>query len=1118
MREVGPWLQGHGLDHLASLFQEQRITFDLLLDLSDADLRDIGVAAFGDRKKLLKAIAARNIIAGDASPTSNEKGARVAASTPGAEAERRQITVMFCDLVGSTALSGQYDPEDYRRIIIRYHDAVARAVAPFEGHVARFLGDGCLIYFGFPRAHEDDAVRAVYAALRVLKDVEALRPHLELRLQTRIGIATGNVVMGEIGTGTAAAEHIASGETPNLAARLQSHAAPGEIVLANETRSMLGSAFELDSTGPLELKGFSGPILAWRVLGERAVNSRFDARRDRKLAEFVGRESEVSLLLQRWAMACEGESQIVLLSGEAGIGKSRISQTLLTRISAEPHFLLLWQCSPYFSSSALYSVVRQLERLAGIAPDDATANRALKLEMALLPALMNSAALGYLLKLLGLPNGARLPADQSPQQEKAQTLNALVDLFLGLAAKRPLLLLVEDAHWIDPTTEELLQQAMERMRDARVLMLITCRPEYVPSWGNPAGLMRLVLNRLGQKQSAGLIGSVVGGKALPEEVIRQIVKKTDGVPLFIEELTKTVLESGLLRETADRYELVAPLPPLAIPSTLQDSLMARLDRFAPAKEVAQVGAVIGREFTHSLLIALLPHLAAPQLQEAVDELVSSELVFRRGVGLDAIYTFKHALVQDTAYASMLRARRQQLHTAIARSLEAHFPEIAETQPELLAKHFSEAALAAEAVPHWLRAGQQALGRSANVEAVAHLSKGLKALEEVSESHARGQQEANLQIALAQALHAIKGQSAPEVERAYERARVLCERVDDATQLFRVLLGMFRIHGAGKRGQELVNQLHAIAQRQQDPELLLQAHMALGSCLCIVGRPVAARPHLEEAIARYTPRPHHSHVLRSGLDPGVVCLSRYSWVMWFLGYPDKALDKSEETLDLARERAHPHSLAMALHFAATLHQFRREVKEVEVLTEQTLSLTAEHGLVQWHAAGRFLQGWGYAMRGHGEDGLTRMREGLASYRATGATLDVPWYLGLLAEVCGAAGRVDEGIALISESLAAVDDAHFYEADLHRILGELRLKEAEPDVARAEACFQQALGLARRHEAKSWELRAATCLARLWRQQGKRTDGQELMRDAYDGFEEGFDTADLREEKALLDTLE
>ena len=567
-------------------------------------------------------------------------------------AERRQLTVMFCDLVGSTLLANRLDPEEMRAVLRGFHSAVAGAVAPYDGHVAQLLGDGVLVYFGYPRAHEDDAGRAVRAALAVLPAVAAMKGSGSGAVQTRIGIATGLVVIGQIGQGTPAAEHSASGETPNLAARLQGIAGPGEIVLSQTTRQLLDASFELHPLGPQSVKGFDAPVHAWRVVGERTSASRFEARHDEAPSGLVGRDSEVALLLDRWALARDGEGQVVVLSGEAGIGKSRIGQALRERLAAEEHATVVLQCSPYFSGSALYPVVQHLKLAAGITGSDNPAQQREKVTT--LTAALPAEGQAALLRLIGLP-GEGLSAEeaQMPQQQKARTLNALVGLMHELAKQQPVLLWVEDAHWIDPTTQELIAILVDRLRDARLLTLITTRPDTTLNLGKPAHLTTLTLNRLGRRQCATLIDAVAQGKRLPREVQAEIIRKTDGVPLFVEELTKTVLQSGLLEQAQTGYLLRGPLPELAIPSTLQDSLMARLDRLNQAKEVAQAGAAIGREFTRSLLESVLHGASAEQLDRSLTELESVDLLIRRGEGQSATYSFKHALVRDTAYNSML---------------------------------------------------------------------------------------------------------------------------------------------------------------------------------------------------------------------------------------------------------------------------------------------------------------------------------------------------------------------------------------------------------------------------------------------------------------------------------
>ena len=887
MKELSAWLDDIGLGRYAESFIEQNVGFDLLAELGDADLKELGVAALGDRKRLLKAIAALGSL--QATPATT----RPSPDSVSREAERRQLTVMFCDLVGSTALATRLDPEDLQSVIRDYHAAVTSAVAPYEGHIAQLLGDGVLVYFGYPRAHEDDAGRAVRAALAVLRAIAALKPQGETALQTRIGIATGLVVVGEIGAGTPAAEHSASGETPNLAARLQAQAEPGQIVLSEQTRRLLGGSFELASLGPLDLKGFAAPVEAWRVLGERSVASRFEAQREREVGAFIGRESEVALLLDRWSLARDGEGQVVLLSGEAGIGKSRIGQTLRERLAGESIATVLLQCSPYFSSSALYPVIQHLERTAGMASADLPAVRAEKLGR--LAAELPADSLGCVLRLLGLPDGGRSPAEgTTAQQEKLLTLQSLIELLLALAKQQPVLFLVEDAHWIDPTTDELIGLTVDRVRDARVLALITCRPEYTPSWASPAHLTRLTLNRLGQRQCAALIGALTSGKPLPAEVQAEIIRKTDGIPLFVEELTKTVLQSGLLQDTPAGYRLDGPLPAFAIPSTLQDSLMARLDRLAPAKEVAQAGAVIGREFSHRLLAAVLD-LPRERLDASLDELVRSELVFRRGIAPDASYTFKHALIRDTAYNSLLKSQRVLRHGQIAAAIERLTPETAATQPELLAQHHQEAGNTQRAVEQWTKAGKLAMSRGANREGAAAFERALAVLDALPETAQTMSDALDLRIALGPALTGLYSAGAEKTESSYRQALALAERLGcDSSRLFPVLWGLYHVNwqrGRYAEARQAAGRLLEVADRGDDSGQLIEAHHALWTLLVPMGRPLEALVHLEQGGMLYDPDRHAAlRYQYGGHDPGACCLTWRSVSSWVLGYPERAVPR------------------------------------------------------------------------------------------------------------------------------------------------------------------------------------------------------------------------------------
>ena len=809
--DIDAWLRGIGLAQYAEMFRANDIDIELLGRLTNDDLKDIGVVSFGHRKKLLEAIAE---LAG-AFPVSPQPAIEPKARDA---AERRQVTVMFSDLVGSTALSARMDPEDLREVIAAYQKCVAETVRRFGGFVAKYLGDGVLVYFGYPQAHEDDAERAVRAGLELVTAVTALKTRASL--QTRVGIATGLVIVGDlIGSGEALERGIV-GETPNLAARLQGVAEPNMVVIAEGTRKLLGNLFELEDLGAKDLKGIVGPVQAWAALRASSVESRFEALHTAGLTPLVGREGELALLLERWSRAKDGDGQVVLLDGEPGIGKSRIVQALRDRLSDESHTRLSHYCSPYHTNSPLYPVIGLLERAAGFDRTDTAEAKLDKLEALLaLSATDVPEATRLLAEVLAIPADHRYPPlALTPQRQKQRTLEIIVEQLAGLAGQRPVLAVYEDAHWIDPTTIELLGLVIQRVQRLPALVLITFRPEFVPPWTSHAHVARLSLSRLTRRHGAVIALRVTGGKALPAEVLEQIVARTDGVPLFVEELTKAVVEFGLLQDAGDRFKLTGPLPPLGIPATLYDSLMARLDRSAPVKEVAQIGAVIGREFSHQLLAAVVD-IPAEQLDQALGQLVASELVFQRGTPPDATYSFKHALVQDAAYQSLLRSKRHQLHGKIARMMEERFPEIAETRPELLAHHFTEAGLASQAIVYRQRAGERDLRRSAYAEAINHLKQGLELLEALPDRPERVGRELSLRLTLGSALMATRGYAGPEVGETYLRARELCRELGEAPpQLGAALHGLYRfyhVRGELRAAREAGEQLLELAVSVQD---------------------------------------------------------------------------------------------------------------------------------------------------------------------------------------------------------------------------------------------------------------------------------------------------------------
>jgi class 3 adenylate cyclase/predicted ATPase len=1049
------------------------------------------------------------------------------AEPPPADAERRQLTVMFCDLADSTRLARQLDPEDLREVLHAYHTACAAVIQRFAGYIAQYLGDGLLVYFGYPQAHEDDAQRAVRTALGIVEAMEMLNPRLAqdkgVRLTVRIGIHTGPVVVGDIGSGDRR-ERLALGDTPNLAARLQSLAEPDTVVLSDTTARLVQGYFICQDRGVHVLKGIDAPVRVSQVVGESAAQSRLEVAAASGLTPLVGRETEVTLLLERWAQARDGLGQVVLLSGEAGIGKSRLVRVLTERVVAEGAPRLTLYCSPYHTNSAFYPVIDHLQRLLHWHRDMLPEARLATLEQALQAArLPLEEAVPLLASLLAVPVPERYPPlTLSPQRQKQKTQEALVAWLLAETAQQPVLAVWEDLHWADPSTLDLLGLLLDQVPTARVLLVLTARPEFRPPWGLRAHLTQLTLTRLVRQQVEEMVLRVTGGKPLPAEVVQQIVAKTDGIPLFVEELVKTVLESGLVQEEADRYVLTGPLPPLAIPATLQDALMARLDRLAAVKEVAQLGAVLGREFPYALLRAVTP-LEEPTLQQSLAQLVEAELLYQRGHPPQATYLFKHALVQDAAYQSLLRSTRQQSHRRIAQILEAQFPDLVETQPELLARHYTEAGLNEQAVPYWQRAGQQASERSAYLEAISHFTTGIALLKTLPETPAHTQQALPLYIALGAALQVTKGLAAPEVEHAYTQARALCQQVGETPQLVPVLLGLWRYSLARPQfhtARELGETLLRLAQQADDPALAVVAHYALGVTWVGLGVFPVARQHLEAGLAGYTPDQRRALVFHMGQDPGVACRAHAAMTLWVLGYPAQALARCHEALALAQELSQPFSLAYARAMVAMVAQFRRDVPAVHAHAETAIALATTQGFPLWAALGTSLRGWALAMQGAGKEGMAQVRQGIAAWRATGAALQVPFLCTVLAEVCDHLGHTADGLQALAEAQTLVEQQkeRWWEAEVYRLRGVLLLRQPETPPEEAETWLRRALDVARRQQAKSLELRAAMSLARLWQHQGKGVAARELLAGVYGWFTEGFDTADLQEARVLLEELE
>jgi class 3 adenylate cyclase/tetratricopeptide (TPR) repeat protein len=1065
-------------------------------------------------------------------------------------AERRQLTVMFCDLVGSTTLSTQLDPEELREVVRAYQQACVAVIARYEGHIAQYLGDGLLVYFGYPAAHEDDAARAVRAGLGILATLHT-SPVLAAQcpLQVRLGVHTGLVVVGEMGAGRKR-EQLALGDTPNIAARLQGLAEPDTVVMSEATHKLVQGLFEYQDWGPQTLKGVSTPVSVYRVLGESETQSRFEVAVRTGLTPLVGRDEELGVLRGCWEQAKAGTGQVVLLSGEPGIGKSRLVQTLKDQALAEGATRIEVRCSPYHQNSAFSPLIAHLQRFLQFAPQDPPQTKLAQLQHSLAPYRFPEAeTLPLLAALLSLPPPEDAPPlTLSPQKQKQKTQEALVAWLVEEAENAVVYCVWEDLHWIDPSSLEVLTLLLDQVPTTRLLALLAFRPDFTPPWRPHASITQLTLNRLGRSEVEAMVEKVTGNKALPPEVLQQIVHKTDGVPLFVEELTKMVLESGLVRAVNGHYELSGPLPPLAIPSTLQDSLMARLDRLATVREVVQLGATLGREFSYELLHAVSA-VDEGILQQGLRQLTEAELLYQRGLPPQATYLFKHALVQDAAYQSLLKSTRQQYHTKIAQVLEGRFPETKETQPELLAQHYTAAGLITEAIPYWQQAGQRAIQRSAHAEAVSHFTRGIELLRTIPETPERLRHELTLQTALSSALVVTKGLGAHEVRKAYDEALELCQRMGEAPQLGPVLCGLSAYYIQQEEMQvasDLAEQCLTLAERQQDSSLIVAACRFLVNASYWSGNPRLAHEYCERGMARYDPLQHRSLSLGYGFDQGVFCLGVGAWALWYLGYPDQALQRSQAMLALAYEGNYPYTLAYALDVASWTRFYRREEQVACTLADEAIALSTTHEFPHWLAMGRWMRGQALIELGRWEEGTAQLQQGLEAYRATGALIGVRGCGRTeLARGYGYQGRIEEGLHVISEALAGVNQVRHYEAEMYRLKGMLTLqsktsreqvsdksqasqnKSEDPNTqhptpsthaeAEAEACFLKASEIARRQQAKSLELRAVMSLSRLWQQQGKKAEAQQMLAEIYGWFTEGFDTKDLQEAKVLLKEL-
>jgi class 3 adenylate cyclase/predicted ATPase len=1160
MQTIRQWLENIGLPQYAEIFEAHDIEPGILTELSAQDFDRLGVS-LGHQKRLLISLR------GAASPVPVRLTPDVTASTPSAiesltaQGERRQVTILFCDLVESTALSSVYDPEEYRAILSRYHGTCIQAVQRYEGFLAQIQGDGIVAYFGYPLAHENDAERAIRAALFVVESLAKLDGEDAKRLRVRIGIASGLVVVSHI----LASEKSAVGETPNLAARLQTLAQPGEVIISERTWSIAAGSFEYEFRGTHVLKGIPDPTRAWRVLESSDVPSRFDAATRGRLTPMVGREQEIRLLEDRWELSRKGEGQVVLLQGEPGIGKSRMLRAFRDRLDTQIKTTLQYQCSPYHINSAFYPIANHLERALNFERNDSPAQKLDKIdhyllspaplaeEAALLPLssaggasslspggtrehLKRSRGLGrggstrsrtdcsLLARALSIPCEERYgPLDMSSPKQKDETVRLLVDLVASIALTKPTAMLFEDVHWADPTTIDLLGALINRTEKLPLLILITYRPEFIPPWHACSHLSMLALTRLSRTQGASIVLRVAREKPLPSDLVTQIVDKTDGVPLFLEELTKAILESPLIINLGDRYDYSGSASKLTIPNTLRDSLMARLDRLIPVKEIAQIGACLGREFSQELVSAVSPMNEA-QLVDALEKLTASELVFRRGAPPGAVYVFKHALVRDAAYDSLLKAKRQELHAQIAKAIHERFPSKTDTEPEVVAHHFTEAGMTATAIPYWIKAGELAQKRVALQEAIGYFERGLSLAQSLPDSVERETYELQLRTLLGMAWVALQGYTHPQVLANLEPALRLDQELAGGDHTLRILWGLWVYRMCiGEIGVSLAwaERLITTAEERKNDDMRIAGHWTACNSHYFLGNFRQSIDHADIVLATYDARRHRLLAELISHDPKTVALAYKSGAEWILGYPDRAKATARAAIANADTRQHAFDMCWVRVFTA--HEVFNYVEDVVTMAssiERCEQIAADQKLLFFlNVYCPLIKGLRLLHVGPAADARSQLAEALSQWTSAGMLVANPPFKAQYADSAARCGDIDSALVLLDESLDQIERPTWQERYGHSNV--LRIKacvlQQAGRSAEAELSFQNAMDVARGQQAKSWELRAATDYARFLNDNGNTKTAKALLEPIYHWFTEGHDSRDLRAARELLDEL-
>jgi class 3 adenylate cyclase/predicted ATPase len=1115
--DIAEWLGRQGLGQYAQTFAENHIDYSVLPDLTEDDLEKLGIS-LGHRKKLLRAIDA---VWGTRQARDTTKVARTGAEATSPvqhrEAEFRQITVMFCDLVGSTQLSEKLDPEDLQKIIDSYRRECSTAIRRYGGEVARYLGDGVLAFFGWPYAHEDDAPRAVHAALEIVSVVTKISE--SVTLACRVGVCSGPVVVGEIRNSTASWSMDAVGETPNIAARLQTLAEPDTVLISESTRRLVSATFDLQGLGPQALKGITEPVRAYRVLAAKSAGSRFEAAHAGTLTPLVGRSSELRLLLDRWEKVKEGDGQVILLSGIPGVGKSRLLHELKSHVEEEPHILLHHQCSPYHNQSAFHPVIEQIEQAAHLIAREADADKITKLQ-AYLPRSTNSSIEPLLLiaNLLSISteNQQHL-SELTPQQIKNRTISTLVEMLLAFSVQRPTLCIFEDAHWLDASTLELLELMISRIAHARVLLIVSSRPEFRPTWLAHANVSTHSLTRLSQAEVKTMIRDLLRGGNMPQKLVDQIIEKADGVPLFIEELTSSTL-SAPLRETLGHTEQPASL---RVPETLSDALMERLDRAAPSRRVAQIAAVIGREFSDDLLSAAA-RIDEEDMQSALSLLEQADIIYRVGISPFVRFAFKHVLLRDAIYDSLLKSKRQQIHADIAAILVHDFPKLVENQPEVLALHYQEAGNHQMAIRYWFESGQRALAHSANVEAIANFRKALQLLNALPETPERIKQEIDIQLALGIPLIAVRGYTAAETREAFSRARTLCLRLGDIPEYFQALFGLWGNHWMCGKNDEALRMADEFLSRSRalsDPVLLMVANRVMGSTLLTLGDFQSSASHFEETIRLSTGREERPLYNLYMVGPRAASLLLLSWDLWILGYPDQALSRVSEALASGKDLGHPYTVAFAHYMTSVVHLLRGDAAHALESAERSFEMSQEQRFSLYAILSRISRGRAIGELGRLGEARVELTQGIDEARRNGVGFMLPMMDSWLADVHTKTGENEYALSFVERALTNIGDVtgRSWEAELHRQRAQILLALDPSKLREAESHLQKSIEVARGQSAKSLELRAATNLAELWRAQGRPDEARALLEPICHWFNEGAETADLKQARDAQSAL-